>query len=142
MLCVDVNVLVHAFRPSSPRHEGVREWLEATLAAREPIALFPEVASGFTRVVTNPRIFSEPSSPARALEFVQAFVAAPRVHVISPGTTILHRFMTLVDHHQLKGNDIPDAFLAACVIDFAGTLVTCDRGFRRFADLRVIELTT
>lgn len=41
--------------------------------------------SGFVRIMTHRRIFTEPTSPERAWEAVDALLAAPAGHGASPG---------------------------------------------------------
>lgn len=139
MLCVDVNVLVDAFRPTAPAHRTVRSWLEATVGGREQLAVLPHVGSGFVRIVTNRRVFSEPTPLAEAMAFLDALLAAPRTLLASPGREHWGIFVGLVRDLHLTGDDVPDAFIAASALDLGATLVTSDRGFRRFPGLRTVE---
>ena len=66
MRCVDLNILVFAFRPESPRHEEYRRWLDQARDGREPLGLIDAVAVGFLRVVTNRRIFRQPATVDQA----------------------------------------------------------------------------
>ena len=74
MIALDVNVLLYAMRSDLPQHQTVYDWLESVRADRQPVALFPPVLVGLTRITTNPRIFINPSplgtvtSSARALQ--------------------------------------------------------------------------
>ncbi len=45
---------------------------------------------------------------------------------------------SLVREHDLTDNDVQDAFLVALAPENGAPLVTRDRGFRRFAPLRVL----
>jgi uncharacterized protein len=139
MLCVDVNVLVHAFRPTSPRHEHVRPWLDSAAQGPERIGVLPFVGSAFVRIVTNRRIFREPTPPVEAVEFVDALLTAPRTLLVEPGQGHWGIFCDLVRAQRLTGDDVPDAFLAAAALEMGATLVTSDRGFGRFPGLRVID---
>jgi uncharacterized protein len=139
VLCVDVNVLVDGFRSSAPAHPQVRGWLEAAVEGPEQIALLPQVASAFVRIVTNRRIFTEPTPPEEAIAFVDALLTAPRALLVSPGRGRWAIFVGLVRGQHLTGDDVPDAFIASAAIDLGATLVTSDRGFRRFPGLRIIE---
>lgn len=136
MLCVDVNVLVYAHRPESPDHDAVRAWLEAASGGLEPVGLIPIVASGFLRIVTNPRIFKEPTPIAKALEFVDELRSRPNVKPVLPGARHWSTFDRLCRESGAAGNTIPDAFLAAIAIEQNATWVSADRGFARFKSLR------
>ena len=48
-------------------------------------------------------------------------------------------FRGLVEQHGLRGNDIPDAYLAALALEQGATWVTTDRGFARYEGLRLLD---
>ncbi|MDZ7733644.1 MAG: TA system VapC family ribonuclease toxin [Acidimicrobiia bacterium] len=137
MRCVDVNVLVDAHRPESPRHDEVRTWLDGARRGAEPLAVPGLVSSGFLRVVTHPRVFREPSPIATALAFLEALHAAPVVTALHPGEHHWRVFADLCASLSLRGNDVADAYLAALVLEQGGTFVTSDRGFARFPGLQL-----
>lgn len=137
MRCVDVNVLLDAHRPDGSRHEVVRAWLEAARVAPEPLGVPRLVASGFLRIVTHPRVFREPTPIDMALTFLEALYASPAVVPVEPEERHWAIFTGLVADLELRGNDIPDAYLAAMAIEQGATFVTSDRGFARFPDVRL-----
>jgi toxin-antitoxin system PIN domain toxin len=139
MLCVDVNVLVDAFRPTAHRHDQVKAWLDDAAVGTEPVIVLPGVAASFLRVVTNRRIWQQPSSPATSTAFLRALGDAPAVRRLEPTPGHVERFLGLVDHYGLTGDDVPDAYLVACCLDLGATLVTSDRGLRRFPGVTVRE---
>jgi hypothetical protein len=140
MIVPDVNVVVLAMRPdASPSGPEVRGWLEVRLAGHEQVGVPEQVLASLVRLVTNPRIFAEPSTPSQAMEFAQAVLDAPAAVVVRPGGRHWQLFSTLVATHRLRGNDIPDAYLAAVAMEAGAYLATLDRGFRRFEGLRIVE---
>jgi toxin-antitoxin system PIN domain toxin len=138
MLCADVNVLVDAFRTDAPGHAEARAWLDDARRGNEPLALLPEVASAFVRIVSNRRIWRLPSSATDALAFVSALRASPAVRWQHGGARQWEIFEGLVDELGLTGDDVPDAYLAAAALEAGATFVTSDRGFARFRDLKVV----
>ncbi|WP_225783916.1 TA system VapC family ribonuclease toxin [Xenophilus sp. Marseille-Q4582] len=129
----DVNVLVAASRSDHPHHASAREWLLAALAEAEsavPLTLQPMVTASFLRLVTHPRIFSQPTPVAEAMRFVDALLEAPgvRAPVLGDEWPV---FRALCIDKGLTANDLPDAWLAAAVIQQGEHLVTFDRDFRR-----------
>ncbi|KQP44674.1 TA system VapC family ribonuclease toxin [Pseudorhodoferax sp. Leaf274] len=129
----DVNVLVAASRSDHPHHASARNWLKAALARAEetaPLALQPMVTASFLRLVTHPKIFSQPTPIADAMRFVDALVDAPGVHVPTLGDEWPILRALCIDK-DLAANDLPDAWLAAAVIQQGEHLVTFDRDFRR-----------
>ena len=137
MRFVDVNVLVDAHRPEAPNHAEVLTWLDAARRGREPIGLPSLTASGFLRVVTHVRVFREPTPMPIALATVDALLASPAVTLVEPGDRHWEIFRGLCDSMQLRGNDVPDAYLAAQALEHGATWVTSDHGFHRFTGLRV-----
>lgn len=136
MRCVDVNVLVDAHRVEARTHEVVWAWLDAARRDQEPLGLSSIVASGFLRVVTHPRVFTDPTPPRLALDFVDRLVHSPSVAWIEPGALHWGIFTGLCESMDLRGNDVPDAFLAALALEHNATWISSDRGFARFPDLR------
>lgn len=133
MLFPDVNVLVGAQRnDDSPHARTMRAWVEGALAGQEPIGVSELALSGMVRIVTHPRVFSQPSTPAQALAFADALLASSLVRVVRPGARHWPAFASLVADLRLRGNDVPDAYLAAIAIEQGAMVVTADRGFRRF----------
>ena len=136
MLCVDVNVLVYAYRADLPEHANYRPLLERLANNDEPFGLPDLVLSGFVRVMTNRRIFAEPTSPDEAWEAVDSLLAAPAVMQLQAGERHWTLFRQLARDIDARGNDIADAFLAAYALENNATWVSADRGFTRFDRLR------
>lgn len=137
MRCVDVNVLVDAHRPEALQHERVRAWLDGARRGPEPLGVASQVAAGFVRVVTHPRVFRDPSPTPIALDFVAALIASPAVTMVDTGERHWDLFTGLCTSLHLRGNDVPDAFLAAIALEQGAVWVTSDRGFTRFPGLRL-----
>jgi toxin-antitoxin system PIN domain toxin len=132
MRCVDVNVLVYAHRIESPHHDVYRDWLATARAGTEPLGVANLAASGFLRVVTNPRVFREPTPTGVAIEFLEGLRASPAVVPVEPGSRHWTLFVDYCRSLGLKGNDVADAYLAAMAVEQGGVWVSADRGFSRF----------
>jgi toxin-antitoxin system PIN domain toxin len=137
MILPDVNVLVFAFKRESQRHDAYAAWLRQVLAGPEEIALVDAVLAGFVRIVTNSRMYAEPAPTDLALAFVQRLRTARASRWLDPGDAVWDRLGSLVavDGH-LRGNRVPDAFLAATALTHGARLATDDRGFGRYDGLR------
>jgi toxin-antitoxin system PIN domain toxin len=141
MLFLDVNVCLYAFRPgTSEVATQVAGWVSRHLTGYERLGVSEFVLSSVIRVATHPRIFTTPAAPAEAARFAEALLHAPAVTVVRPGPDHWSVFRELVTTHRLRGNDVPDAYLAALAIEAGASMVTLDRGFRRF-DLRTVDPT-
>jgi len=132
----DVNVLVYAYREDAPRHERYRHWLEGVLDGQEAYGLSDLVLAGFLRVVTHPRVFLPPSPTEHALEFTEALRGHPNFVPVGPGQRHWDIFASLCRDAGVKGNLVPDAYLAALAIESGSEWMTTDRDYSRFPGLR------
>jgi len=129
----DVNVLVAASRSDHPHHAVALGWLETAAAAAasgSALILMPMVLASFLRLVSRPKIFKEPTPVEDAVAFVDALLGAQGVHMAPLGPE-WPRLRRLCIDRQIKGNDVPDAWLAAATIHLGEHLVSFDRDFRK-----------
>lgn len=136
MKAPDVNILVHALRDDAKDHELANKWLRDAVHADEPLGLVDSVITGFVRVVTNPRAFTEPTPLIRALSQIDELVENPGVMRISPGRRHWELLSQLCRDADARGNLISDAAHAAVAIEHGATWVSLDRDFARFSGLR------
>jgi len=129
----DVNILVAASRTDHPQHTVALAWLERAASAAETGAAFtlmPLVVTSFLRLVTNSRVFPNPTPIERAVEFVDALLALPGVRLASIGPEWL-KLRSLCLSKRLGGNDISDAWIAAAVLQLDEHLVSFDSDFKQ-----------
>jgi len=136
MLLPDVNVLVYAFRPDSADHKRYRDWLVDMVYGESAFACSDLVLSGFVRIVTHPRVFTNPDPLRDALDFTAAIREAPNCVPVAPGRAHWSIFIRLCEQGKAKGNLVPDAYLAALAIESGCEWITTDRDFARFPGLR------
>jgi hypothetical protein len=136
MILLDVNVLVYAHRRDAPRHPDYKEWLEGIVNGEEAYAVADIILSGFLRVVTHPKVFRPPSSMKEALDYVEPIRNHPHCIIIAPGDRHWEIFTRFCRTAGVKGNLVPDAYLAALAIESGSEWITTDRGFGRYPDLR------
>ncbi len=139
MILLDVNVPVYAAHREFERHEAARAWLAEALVGHEPVAVLDEVLTASTRLLTNHRVVREPLTIDEAIGFCGRLRAAPAAVVPAPSPARWDRFTELVTGLGLRGNHVPDAFLAATALDLRAAVATFDRGFHRFPGLTVIR---
>ncbi|MEO8182751.1 MAG: type II toxin-antitoxin system VapC family toxin [Deltaproteobacteria bacterium] len=136
MLLPDVNVLIYAHRLESPEHASYAEWLRALAVGPEPFALSELGATGFVRIVTNPKIWDEPTSTEDALEFIERLQRRTNARLLVPGPASWEIFARLCRAARARGKLVADAYHAALAIEHGCQLVTVDGDFARFAGLR------
>lgn len=136
MIVPDVNVLINAARAGAPDHDLARRTLIDLLTGSEPVGVLDETLTAVTRILANTRV-GTPQTPADALGFCDRVRTAPAVTRLEPAPSAWATFTASVIDLDLRANDIPDAWLAAVVSTSRATLLTFDRGFRRFRGLDV-----
>ena len=136
MILPDVNVLVYAHREDAPNHAAYREWLQAVINSDQAYGMAALVLSGFLRVVTHPRVFNPPDVLDEAFAFVADVCNQPNCVLIRPGPRHWAIFEQLCRAADVKGNLVPDAYLAALAIESGSEWISTDRDFSRFPQLR------
>ncbi|MGL4744751.1 MAG: TA system VapC family ribonuclease toxin [Dermatophilaceae bacterium] len=136
MIVVDANLLVYAYVTDFDQHSQARDWLEQELSSGPRVALpWPNLLA-FVRLVSNPRLFSEPVSIATAWTQVDEWLDAEPVWVPAPGTRHPELLGRCLRTRGLRPNDVPDAHLAALCLEHGLSIATSDTGFARFDGLR------
>ena len=136
MVLPDVNVLVYAHREETADHARYRAWLESAVNGDEAYAMSDLVLSGFIRVVTHPKVFKRPSRGAEAIAFAEQVRDQPNCVRVEPGPRHWDVFRRLCTETGVKGNLVPDAYLAALAIESGCEWISTDRDFSRFKGLR------
>jgi toxin-antitoxin system PIN domain toxin len=136
MVLIDVNVLVYAHRRDSQHHIACRRWLEGCINSEEAYGMSDLVLSAFLRIVTHPRIFKSPSRLEDALRFAAEVRSPANCVLITPAARHWDIFIGLCRQAGVKGNLVPDAYLAALAIESGSEWITTDRDFARFPGLR------
>jgi len=136
VLLPDVNVLIYAHRVESPEHARYAEWLRRLARGPEPFALSELGASGFVRIVTNPKIWDEPTATEDALTFIESLRRRSNARLLTHGPGSWDVFAQLCVAARARGKLVADAYHAALAIEHGCELVTADGDFARFAGLR------
>ena len=129
----DVNVLVAASRSDHPHHKIAFICIDEAVAAcadGATLKLMPMVVASFLRLVTNSKIFVHPTPVEEAVGFIDALLSVPGAEMPSLGIEWpMLRQLCLTK--KLAANDIPDAWLAAAIIQLGEHLVTFDTDFKK-----------
>lgn len=136
MVLLDVNILVHAWRPAADRHAEYRRWLESTVFSDQSFGVSELVLSGFLRVVTNPGMWGKGHDAEAAFDFVGRLRERANCVIFAPGARHWSIFLDLCRKSDARGNLISDAYHAALAIEHGCEWITADRHFARFPGLR------
>ena len=86
--------------------------------------------------MTHRRVFDPPSPIDHALLFSEALKSRPNAVGVSPGPRHWDIFARLCSTAVVRGNLVPDAYLAALAIESGSDWITTDRDYSRFPGLR------
>ncbi len=136
MLLLDVNILVYAYREDAPDHRRFKDWLESLVNGDEAYGMSDLVFSGFLRIVTHSSIFNPPSPIEDALAFAEQIRSQPNCIVMAPGPRHWQIFANICRTNGIRGNLIPDAYLAALAMESGSEWISTDGDYARFFGLR------
>jgi toxin-antitoxin system PIN domain toxin len=135
-MLLDANLLLYAVHRGADRHDAARGWLTGQLNGSRRVGIPWSTLGAFLRISTHPRAFPRPLSPATAWERVTDWLAAPVAWIPEPGPEHTRILGDLITRHDIRGNLVPDAMLAALAIEHGLTLCSTDTDFARFPELR------
>ncbi|HYN28279.1 MAG TPA: TA system VapC family ribonuclease toxin [Dermatophilaceae bacterium] len=134
---VDVNLLVYAMRREVEHHHEALTVLTEAFVGEEAVGVLDETLAAVVRIGTHPRIWSTPLSAPQVLEFCDRVRSAPAAVRMRADDMCWSHFRHLSTSMDLRGNDVPDAWLASVAMVHQARLMTFDAGFRRFPGLEV-----
>jgi toxin-antitoxin system PIN domain toxin len=91
----------------------------------------------FFAVVTHPRIYDPPSTPAQAIDQIEAWFESPGLALLAEGESHWGELRAVLEQGRIAGPRVHDARIAAlCLSHGVQELWTADRDFTRFPALR------
>lgn len=139
MLFPDINVLVYAYNLAAPEHLACKKWLESALNANKPVCFSWHTIMGFVRIVTTVRMVPAALTAKEAMEIADELMQSPVSRMLLPGDGHFEIFRKLVNDTGISGARLSDAHLASLAMEYGATMVSADRDFRIFDDLKLIN---
>jgi toxin-antitoxin system PIN domain toxin len=138
VIAVDTNVLVYAHRLDSPFQQRAAEALRTLAEGRSAWAIPWPCLHEFYAVVTHPRVYQPPTSPAVALATIDAWLESPSLQVLHEASDHWAVLSALLKKGGVAGPRVHDARIAAiCLCNGVREVWSADRDFTRFAKLVV-----
>lgn len=138
MIAIDTNLLVYAHRREMPFHDRARQVLTDAAGGPEPLTVPWPCVHEFLAVVSNPRIFTDPSPIDTALDAVGRLQHSLAGGFLAEGEGYLGALERVARPAQLQGAVVHDARIAAlCLYHGVRVLWSADRDFSRFPNLAV-----
>lgn len=139
MIIPDINLLIYAHNDQAPEHAKARAWWEGLLNGKVPVGLPWISISGFIRLMTHPRVLTQPLDIHQAISHVRSWLAQPPVRILQPGSSFESLFLNYLVQLGSGGNLTTDAQLAALAVEHQAQLHSCDVDFSRFPGLRWVN---
>lgn len=140
MIAIDTNLLVYAHRQEMPFHERARQVLSEAVPGAEPVCVPWPCAHEFLAVVSNPRIFKDPTPMPVALDALRRLLESLTGRFLAEGEGYLDVLERIARPALLQGAIVHDARVAAvCLFHGVRVLWSADRDFSRFPDLTVVN---
>ena len=139
MIALDTNVLVYAHRRESRQHVAAHALMRDLAESSSPWAIPWPCIYEFFSVVTNTRIWRDTAtSAAEAWRQIDVWVESPTNRLLSETDDFLVTLRGLTNRPRVRGPVIHDARIAAiCVVHAVSELLTTDRDFALFTELKV-----
>ena len=91
--------------------------------------------SGLARIVTNPRIFVQPSPIEEVFAFCDSLLSQPHCEIVRPGPRHWTIFRRMCVEADARGPLVADAWFAALAIEHGCAWISYDRDYARFPGL-------
>ena len=138
VIAVDTNILVYAHRADSLWHQRADEIISELAEGRSAWAIPWPCLYEFYAIVTHPRIYKPPTPPADASIQVGRWLESPSLTLLHEGDGFWETLGDVLTRSAVQGGAVHDARIAAlCIRHGVKKLLTADRDFSRFSDLRV-----
>ena len=127
MIVPDINLLIYAYNVDAPASDVAQDWWEKLLSGTATVGVPWAVATGFVRIITNPKIMNSPLLLETVADRVQGWFDYDHVAPLNPGDRHLALFRRNLDVEGSGSNSVTDAHIAALVMEYDAEVHTTDR---------------
>lgn len=138
---LDVNVLVAVLREDAVHHAVAVAGLGQARAAGARVLVLAESLTAAARVLSNPRIWVDPTPVTEAVEALDQLIEAIDAEVVGAGLAVWGEFAAVARERPLTTRMVPDALLVAAARVNGASVVTLDRGLRDYPGVVADVLT-
>jgi uncharacterized protein len=140
VIAVDTNILVYAHREDAPWHSVADERLVELAGSGAPWAIPWPCLHEFLAVATHPKIYRPPSPLKNAIEAVERWLECPSLRIIGETAGYWQELKRNLESGRITGPATHDArIFTICRLHGVREFWSADRGFTRFAGVRVIN---
>lgn len=134
-MLIDSNILIYAINADSAKHESAKQFLKDNLGN---LQVAQQNLLETLRVVTH-KAFASTLNLKEAVEAI--FLLIQGFQIVVPHNNTYYLCLELIKEHNLTGNRIFDAYLAATALTNGIYEVATDneRDFRKYREIKVIN---
>jgi uncharacterized protein len=136
---LDASLLLYAVDERSPWHLSAAAWLEEALNGTQRIGLPWQTIGAFVRIITHPRVVTNPLTAPQAWGLVDAWLRADTTWIPAASERTAAILGDLLAATRVTGNLVPDAQLAALAIEHGLVVHSADTDFARFTQVRWVN---
>jgi uncharacterized protein len=137
MIAVDTNILVYTHRIDLPLHRKAKTAVESLRTHRSRWSIPWPCIHEFIAVVSNPRIFAEPTPVPVAFKTIETLGQNGNLELLAESDGYWDRLQAVALMGKITGPKIHDARIAAlCLHHGISELWTADRDFTAFPELK------
>lgn len=135
MKLFDANILLYAVDSDSTYHKQCKKLLEEALS-KEIVGFTWEGLTAFLRIITNPRVYTNPLTGREAQVYVDEWISRPNSQILTASAAHWQTLAKFLQADEVRANLIMDAHLAALAISHDAALYSTDSDFARFEGLK------
>jgi uncharacterized protein len=140
VIAIDTNIAVYAHRPETSYAARSHSLIVKLAQGSEAWSIPMHCLHEFIAVVSNPKIWIAPSSPAQIAAQINAWTESPSFVPVVEDRGALLALMNLIATAAVAGGMVHDArIVSACLAAGVKTLLSVDRDLSRFTALRVVN---
>ncbi len=137
MYILDANILIYAYNPSSSESAKCAAWLIDKFNNSPAVGIPWVTINAFIRITTNHRAFLNPLSTKEAVDIISEILSLPSVMTPKENQDFWEIYSNQLKTNQVSGPLISDTYLAALSILHGATLVSTDKDFLRFSEIKL-----
>lgn len=113
MIAADTNLLVYAHRRDNHIHAAAKRAITGLAEGKGAWGIPWPCLYEFYSIVTHPRIYAPPSTPARAIAQMEAWLAAPTLQLLAENEMHWPELRDLLGKANVQGTLVHDVRIAA-----------------------------
>jgi uncharacterized protein len=138
VIAIDTNIVVYAHRGETSYSQRALDLIAALAQGPAPWSIPTHCLHEFVAVVSNPKVWAQPSSPDQIEAQIEAWTSSPSFVEVAENRTSIALLIRQLRSASVKGGMVHDArIVAACQASGVRELLSVDRDFSRFTGLSI-----